>query len=111
MDEGTLLVYLSTGQCILFSVVFTPLPLHPPPPGHHGSVWVLPEAKSKVPDWGDKVDSGIGLRGRIWHSVVHVKCVGVDSGVNIRWGYSQLRHRVSYIHVSLWIRPLLSLYS
>ncbi len=25
------------GQCVLFSVVFTP-----PPPSHHGSVWLLP---------------------------------------------------------------------
>ncbi len=26
----------------------------------------------------------------------NIKCVGVDSGVDIRWGYSQLRHRVPY---------------
>ncbi len=31
------------GQCILFSVVFTPYPPQPPPLiGNHGSVWVLP---------------------------------------------------------------------
>ncbi len=30
------------GRCILFSVVFTPpLPSHPPPPNHHGSVLLL----------------------------------------------------------------------
>ncbi len=28
--------------------------------------------------------------------VAHGKCVGVDSGVDIRWGYSQLRHRVQH---------------
>ncbi len=37
---------------------------------------------------GGKVDSGIGFP--------QCKCVGVDSGVNIRWGYSQLRHWVPY---------------
>ncbi len=35
---------------------------------------------------GDKVDSGIGM----------VTVLGVDSGVDIRGGYSQLRHRVTY---------------
>ncbi len=36
---------------------------------------------------GDKVDSGIGLP---------MVCIGVEFGVDIRWGYSQLRHRVPY---------------
>ncbi len=36
---------------------------------------------------GDKVGSGIGLP---------MVCIGVESGVDIRWGYSQLRHRVPY---------------
>jgi hypothetical protein len=31
---------------------------------------ILSEAKSKVPDWGDKVDSGIGIK--------------VDSGIGIK---------------------------
>ncbi len=45
----------------------------------------LAEAKSKVPDWGlkstlalDEGQSGIGLPN------AHGKCVGVDSGVDIR---------------------------
>jgi hypothetical protein len=42
---------------------------------------------------GDKVDSCTGLRSTL------ARCVGVDSGVDTRWDYSQLRHRV------LWIRP------
>ncbi len=36
---------------------------------------------------GDKVDSGLGLPQPMLY-------VGVDSGVDIRWGYSQLLHRV-----------------
>ncbi len=36
-----------------------------------------------------KVDSDIGL------PMVNAKCVWVDSEVDIRWGFSQLRHRVS----------------
>jgi hypothetical protein len=35
-----------------------------------------------------KVDPGIGLPN------VHGKCFGVDSGMDIRWGYSQRRNRV-----------------
>ncbi len=31
-----------------------------------------------------------------WHRVAHGKCVGVDSGVDMRGGYSQLRQRVRY---------------
>jgi len=37
-----------------------------------------------------------GRLSRLWHRVAHGKCVGVDSGVDIRGGYSQLRHRVTY---------------
>jgi hypothetical protein len=37
------------------------------------------------------VDSGIRLRST---PNAHDKCVGVDLEVDIRWGYSQLRHRV-----------------
>ena len=37
---------------------------------------------------GDKVDSGIGLP--------MVNVLRVDSGVDIRWAYSQLRHRVPH---------------
>ncbi len=41
------------------------------------------EAKSEDPNWGIS---------RLWHSVSHGKCVGsVDSGVDMRWGYCQLR--------------------
>jgi hypothetical protein len=52
-----------------------------------------PKAKSKVPEYSRlwhrvKVDSGKGL------PKAHGKCVGVHSGVDIRWDYSQLRHRV-----------------
>jgi hypothetical protein len=46
-----------------------------------------PNSKSRLVD---KVDSGIGLPS------AHGTCVGVDSGVYIRWVYSQLRHRVSF---------------
>ncbi len=35
------------------------------------------EAKSKVPDWGDKVD-------KVAQHIYSSKCVGVDSGVDIR---------------------------
>ncbi len=48
--------------------------------------------------WG-KVDSVIVL---LWHRVAHGTCAGVDSGVAIRWGYSQLRHRVPYTMFLLW---------
>ncbi len=54
---------------------------------------------------GDKVDSGIGLRSTVtW--VAHSKCPGVDSEVDIKWGCSQLRHRVPTHHVSFWIQTL-----
>ncbi len=36
---------------------------------------------------GDKVNSGRGLRSTLAYRVAHGKCVGVDSGVDIRWGY------------------------
>ncbi len=41
----------------------------------------LPNPKSLT---GDKVDSGIGLRSTLAYWVAHGKCVGVDSGVDIR---------------------------
>jgi hypothetical protein len=34
---------------------------------------------------GDEID---------FHRATHGKCVGVDSGVDMRGGFSQLRHRV-----------------
>ncbi len=37
---------------------------------------------------GDKVNP--------WHRVVHGKCVRVDSGVDMGWSNSQLRHKVPY---------------
>ncbi len=49
-----------------------------------GCHFYLAEAKSKVPDWGDKVDSGIGLRSTLAWGCPHGKCVGVDSEVDIR---------------------------
>jgi hypothetical protein len=55
------------------------------------SVEWLSEAKSRSPWQGDKVDSGIGLP--------MGKCVGVDIGMDIRWGYilySHLRHKVPH---------------
>jgi hypothetical protein len=58
------------------------------------SVFQRPNTKSLT--W-DKVDSGIGLESTLAYRVAqyaHGKCVGVESGVDIRWGYSQLRHRV-----------------
>ncbi len=47
---------------------------------------------------GDQVDSGIGLPN------ANGTCLWVD----IRWGYSQVRHRVPYTihHVSCWIQSL-----
>ncbi len=33
---------------------------------------------------------------RLWHRVAHGICVGVLSGVDIRWGYSERRHRIPY---------------
>jgi hypothetical protein len=42
-----------------------------------------PEAKYKVSDSGDKVDSSIGFRSTLACSVVHGKYVGVDSGEDI----------------------------
>ncbi len=42
----------------------------------------------------DKVDYGIGA--------AHGKCFGVDSGVDKRWGYSQLWHRVPYTMFFFW---------
>jgi hypothetical protein len=44
---------------------------------------------------GLTVDSGIGLPN------AHGKCVGIDSGVDIRRGYSQLRHKVPFIMFSM----------
>jgi hypothetical protein len=45
----------------------------------------------------DKVDSGIGLRTILaLGCLIYGKCVQVDCGVGIRWGYSQLRHRVPF---------------
>ncbi len=53
-----------------------------------------PNPKSLTGGWSRlwhrvKVDSGTGLP-------AHGTCVWVDYGVDIRWGYSQLRHRVLY---------------
>ncbi len=45
---------------------------------------------------GQMQSSQLGIKSRLWHWVAHGKCTGVDSGVDIRWGYSQLRHRVPY---------------
>ncbi len=33
---------------------------------------------------------------RLWHRVAHGKCVAVDSGMDVKWGYSQLRNSVPY---------------
>ncbi len=52
------------------------------------NAYIYPEAKSIVSDWGVIVDSGIG--------VATGKCVGVDSGMDIRLVFSQLRHWVPY---------------
>ncbi len=61
------------------------------------------DAKIQIPWRGDKVDSGI--------RVAHGKCVGLDSGVDIRWGYSELRHRVPYTMVFfgflLWLMQVI----
>ncbi len=62
-----------------FSLCINPVPTHRP----------NPYSLTGRVDSG-KVDSGIGLPN------AHGKWVGVDSGVDIRWGYSQLRHRVLY---------------
>ncbi len=53
----------------------------------HLPVRELTEAKSLVPVW---------RIGRLWHRVAHGKYVVVDSGVDLKWGYSQLRHRVLF---------------
>ncbi len=55
------------------------------------------ESLSEFGHWGqiqspwlrDKVESGIGLRSTLAHTGLPMvrKCVGVDSGVVIRWGY------------------------
>jgi hypothetical protein len=37
-----------------------------------------------------------GEKSRLWHRVAHGKCVEVDYGAGIRWGYSQLRHMVPH---------------
>jgi hypothetical protein len=56
-----------------------------------------PEAKSKIPDWGKKSPT--------LHRVAHGKCVGVDSGSDIRRGQSIPTQGPTH-HVFLWIRPL-----
>jgi hypothetical protein len=39
-----------------------------------------PEAKFKVPGWGENVDSGIGLTRRVWHRVPMVNALeSIDS--------------------------------
>ncbi len=50
----------------------------------------------------DKVNSGIWLRSILAYRVAHGKSVGVNSEVDIRWGYSQLRH--SFLWIGLRIR-------
>ncbi len=50
-------------------------------------------AISKVTDWGMKSTMAYRM-GRLWHRVAHGKCAEVDSRVDIRGGYSQLRHSV-----------------
>ncbi len=82
-----------------FSSLFSKITIHLRPLMQENCIYPLPAlppvaegpgAKSKVPDRGDKVDSRIGLS-RLWHyRVGHGKCVGVDSGVNTRWGYSHV---------------------
>ncbi len=43
----------------------------------------LSEAKSKVSDWGIKSTLAWG-KDRLWRGVAYGKCVGIDSGVEIR---------------------------
>jgi hypothetical protein len=47
-----------------------------------GRVVLVYGGQIQIPWLGDKTDSGMGLPN------AHGKCVGVDSGVDIRWGYS-----------------------
>ncbi len=54
-------------------VVYHCCSVHQPPPSPENA-----EAKSKVPDWG--------LESTLAYMVAHGKCVGVDSGLDIRWG-------------------------
>jgi hypothetical protein len=70
-----------------FKLCFEILPLQNPPLCSSTVIKLLctpSEAKSKVSDWGIKSTLAWG-KDRLWRGVAYGKCVGVDSGVEIRW--------------------------